>query len=461
MGESIKSSSVRSRSVTVSGEIIAEGTEGSGENTNPRAGANALDWEEPASTGGLHRNCQRRVGQTLCGKWRLDALLGVGGTAGVYVATHRNNGRRVAIKVLHDQFQDHTSSQKQFLREGYVANQIGHPSVVSILDDDIAEDGSLFLVMELLEGESLEAYRVRKGRVLPIDQVLSLSGQLLDVLIKAHEKGIIHRDLKPGNLYIQADGSLKVLDFGLAKLRDLAHKSQGSGPCGTPAYMPPEQARGEREKVDSRSDIWAVGSIMFSLLTGSSVHEGKDPAEMICNAGKRMAPPVKLLAPQLPEVVASVIDRALEFDPADRWPDARTMQFAVRQALCHTQPASLGSGPRSFSKLTSRSRPGIFVVSLTACALVVMVGAMFWRTPSTEMTVSAGRPSAPLHVAPLPPVQQVVALPEPVAPPPEPVIPIAQAVKTVAAPAKVSRHAAPARKAHKNQHTELLLDRPD
>src|SRR5208282_3560858 len=159
---------------------------------------------------------QVRVGQVLKEKWRLDGLLGVGGMAAVYAATHRN-GSRVAIKLLHPELSTHHEVRTRFLREGYVANAVGHEGAVRITDDDVAEDGSAFLVMELLDGETLEDRRIRSGGQLNEDEVLSVADQLLDVLIAAHAKGVIHRDLKPDNVFITRTGQVKLLDYGIAR----------------------------------------------------------------------------------------------------------------------------------------------------------------------------------------------------------------------------------------------------
>src|SRR5260370_28974654 len=141
-----------------------------------------------------------RVGSVLRGKWRLDALLGVGGMAAVYAATHRN-GSRAAVKVLHTEWSVNPPIRSRFLREGYVANKVAHAGAVKVIDDDVAEDGALFLVTELLDGETLDDRRTRLGGRLPEDDVLSVADQLLDVLATAHSKGVVHRDLKPENLF--------------------------------------------------------------------------------------------------------------------------------------------------------------------------------------------------------------------------------------------------------------------
>src|SRR5215469_2975526 len=164
-----------------------------------------------------HPNAEARVGQVLNGKWQIDRVLDVGGMGAVYVATHRN-GRRAAIKVLHARFARDPEVRKRFLREGYVANKLGHPGAVAILDDDIAEDGSPYLVMELLDGESMSAMIQRLGGRAPVSEVLAVAGQVLEVLQIAHKAGIVHRDIKPANIFVTRGGYAKLLDFGLAKV---------------------------------------------------------------------------------------------------------------------------------------------------------------------------------------------------------------------------------------------------
>ena len=165
----------------------------------------------------LHR-ANARLGMVLREKWRLQALLGVGGMAAVYAATHANNGKRVALKVLHAELASNPEVKSRFLREGYVANKVEHPGSVQVLDDDTAEDGSPFLVMELLEGVTLEEHRERApGGVLSSAEVVIIGERILDVIAVAHEKGIVHRDIKPDNIFLTSNGVVKLLDFGIAR----------------------------------------------------------------------------------------------------------------------------------------------------------------------------------------------------------------------------------------------------
>ena len=278
---------------------------------------------------------ERRVGQTLANKWTIDRLVDIGGMAAVFAATHRN-GKKVAIKILHPTIASQADVTERFLREGYVANQVDHPGAVSILDDDVTPDGAPFLVMELLEGESLDGWMQRTGGMLPVADVLAIADQALDTLAAFHAANVIHRDIKPGNLFVTRQGLVKVLDFGLARLRD---PKVGGAPTaagivlGTAAYMPPEQAQGKVDQVDARADVFAVGAVMFRALTGRTIHEGKTAMERLFQAMKERAPSLGIVAPHMPPWVVGVVDKALAFDKGERWTTAQDMRVAVRSTF--------------------------------------------------------------------------------------------------------------------------------
>ena len=277
----------------------------------------------------LTLRARARIGERLIDKWLIDDLLGVGGMAAVYSATHRN-GKRVAIKILHRDGALNEESRARFLREGLVANTVGHKGAVSVLDEDVTEDGAPFFVMELFDGETLD-HRLRRKGPLDVEEVLSATYYLLDVLATAHEKGIIHRDIKPENVFLTRDAEVKVLDFGIAQLRQMSSTTttQVGHTMGTPSFMPPEQARGRWDEVDARSDVWAVGATMFTLLAGRHVHEADTMNEVLLGAMSIPAKPIALYRPELPPAVSEVVDRALSFDKSDRWEGARAMQLAI------------------------------------------------------------------------------------------------------------------------------------
>jgi serine/threonine protein kinase len=292
-----------------------------------------------------------RLGTTLVGKWHLDSLLGEGGMGAVYAATHRN-GARGAVKMLHANAD--ADEIRRFIREGYIANHVDHPAVVRALDDDVAEDGTPFLVMELLEGAALDELAEAKGGRLPVEDVLRVMRDVLDALAAAHDHGVVHRDIKPENIFITVEGQTKLLDFGIAYLPEgcgpPSPKTQCGLVMGTPSFMSPEQARARWDLVGPASDIWAVGATMFTLLAGRFVHEEETVPELLAAAFTRPAPSLREVLPSMAREVVALVDRALELRIADRWGSAREMH----QALL-TAEAAARSVPRSPSRSSLRT----------------------------------------------------------------------------------------------------------
>jgi serine/threonine protein kinase len=327
---------------------------------------------------------QVRIGTTLQDKWTLDSILGVGGMAVVYAATHRN-GKRVAVKMLHPEFSHDEDVRTRFLQEGYAANTIQHDGAVSVLDDDLAPDGSAFIVMEMLEGETVEQRWERCAQRLPVGDVLWIADQLLDVLVAAHAKSVVHRDIKPENLFITKAGAFKVLDFGIAKVFERQHTRQSATRAGmvmgTPAFMAPEQALAHWDEVDGRTDLWAVGATMFMLLSGRHVHEAQSSQEQLILSATAPARSLGGLAPELPRQVVAIVDRALVFDRAGRWPDAATMQSAVRtvlDAIAANEPAAV-----------SVRRPSTTLLGGTATRIAPTAGATLIDTTGLTSGVAA------------------------------------------------------------------------
>src|ERR1051325_6156621 len=242
------------------------------------------------------------LGKVLRRRWTLERVIGTGGTATVYAAKHRN-GSRVAIKVLHPSLQVDPVVREAFLREGYIANRIGVPEVVKVLDEDV-EGAVAYLVMELLTGTTVEVLRERAGgRLAPAD-VVEIACRLLGVLAQAHACGILHRDIKPANLFRTVDPiGMKVLDFGIARIAGtLPGLYQGAaehdGFVGTPVFTAPEQAR--LGTLDERTDLWAVGATMFTLLTGQYVHAGSTTTEVLSSARSAAPLPLKSELERIP-----------------------------------------------------------------------------------------------------------------------------------------------------------------
>jgi len=314
---------------------------------------------------------ETRIGQTIREKYRLERVLGVGGMAAVYLATHRN-GSRAALKILHPELAVHDAHRERFIREAYVANSIEHPGAVRVIDDDIAEDNCPFLVMELLEGETLEGRRRRLGRLDP-REVLRFAHALCDTLAAAHDHGVVHRDIKPENIFLTNLGSLKILDFGIARV---FHESGGLGTrtgamMGTPAFMPPEQALGRRAEIDARTDLWAVGATMFTLLSGQFVHNAESPEEMMVRAATQPAVSLVEVLPEIPVPIAAIVDHALAFKRDERFDSAHVMRDTIAVAYEEAFGEALEAmpipcGPTSASPNSLRSVRSADVVTLLA-----------------------------------------------------------------------------------------------
>lgn len=333
----------------------------------------------------LQKKAEARVGTTLRGKWKLDALIGVGGMGAVYEATHRN-GMRGAVKLLHPERAADNNVKQRFMREGYIANKIDHVGAVRVLDDDDS-DGTVFLVMELLEGHNIEMRALRSEGLMSAEETMIAMDQVLDTLVAAHDKGIIHRDLKPANIFITKNGIVKILDYGIARLTEAAPSASASTEMGigmgTPAFMAPEQARGRWDEVDGRSDIWSVGATMFWMLSGTTVHDEGTGPEMLAATFLVQARPLRSVAKNVPRPLAAVVDRALMLDKKERWSSAREMQRALREAYeeIHGQPLP-GPQPTQHLSMPRISAPSFG--SLERTSDVDMAKRALLSTPSAH-----------------------------------------------------------------------------
>ena len=345
---------------------------------------------------------ERRVGTTLRGKWTLERLLGSGGMAAVYVARHKI-GRRDAIKILHPDIAENKELAARFEQEAHAVNRFKHPGAVSILDIDVAEDGAPFLVMELLEGESLETRRLR-GLIDPAT-ALRLADELLDVLAAAHACDIIHRDIKPDNLFVLPDGRLKVLDFGIARMREGQSRTQYTAlgvTIGTLSYMPPEQVAGD--PIDARADLFAVGCTMFEMASGRLPHEGSTEIELMVKMGMVPAPPLASVFPGANPGLCLVVDRALAFAKERRYPDAATMQADVRALRAGAPP------PHASARIAAGDAPNPPEDSALPAPLEA------YAAPAPTQYETAYRAAGTHHDAPPPSAIEIAAIAVPASP---------------------------------------------
>ncbi len=272
-----------------------------------------------------------RLGQLIAEKYRIERLLGRGGMGEVYQARHIVVGRRFAIKFLHAHLARGRDSASRFLREAQAAGALDSEHIAAVLDFDTAADGAPFLVMEYLAGESLASGLKREG-TLPVPRVLGMLLQVCRGLDVAHRYGIVHRDLKPDNLFVtqRPDGTelIKILDFGIAKLIDGGPHGEATHSgviLGTPYYMAPEQARGEKS-LDARVDIHALGVVGYELLSGQKPHPGDSYNAILAHILTQPVAPLATLRPGLPRGLAAVIERAMAFEPAQRQGSASELE---------------------------------------------------------------------------------------------------------------------------------------
>ncbi|HVV16389.1 MAG TPA: protein kinase [Polyangia bacterium] len=299
--------------------------------------------ERPASTG---------PGEILGGKYRLVRVIGEGAMGRVYEAQHAIVGRRFAVKVLQAELAREPALLERFHREARAAGALESENLASIVDFGHTGDGLPYIVMELLVGEDLSKLIEREGP-LPVARVVALGVQTCRGLAAAHNAGIVHRDLKPANLFVtrRGDGSdlVKILDFGIAKLESAAEAqllnlTRTGSTMGTPLYMSPEQARGEKE-LDHRADIYATAVILYEALSGRMPHQGDSYNALLHHILTQPAPPLTALRPDVPAAVAEAIHAALSPNRDERPQSAMELARALSGYAADVTPPYLRRSP--------------------------------------------------------------------------------------------------------------------
>lgn len=279
------------------------------------------------------------VGTVLDGRYRIDTVLGKGGMGRVYKGEHTGIGKAVAIKVLHANLGRSREATQRFQREALASGRLDHTNIVGVSDFGVLEDGSLYLVMEALEGEALGARLEREKRIPWLDSLEIVRG-VLSGLRHAHERGVVHRDIKPDNIFLavkDGDRIVKILDFGIAKLvagdaNDPASTRTGLT-VGTPAYLSPEQAVGGA--ITPASDLYSTSVVLYEMLTGRPPFEDTDPLAMLTAHVSRDAPTFAEVAPDLvvPPGLEAVIQRGLTKVSSERIQSATEYMEALDQVL--------------------------------------------------------------------------------------------------------------------------------
>jgi eukaryotic-like serine/threonine-protein kinase len=319
----------------------------------PRSSATPLD------SGGVP--AASRVGEVIDGRYRLKAPLGAGAMGAVYDAEHVDIGRRLAIKILHPQYSRNADLVARFRREARAASTIGDPHIVDVTDFGSTRDGCAYFVMERLEGHDLKELLIRE-HTMSVPRAVNIAIQVCHAVNAAHERGIIHRDLKPENIYLVTREStpdfVKILDFGIAKSATLESAdgrslTQPGIAMGTPVYMAPEQATGMA--VDARIDIYAVGTILYEMLTGVPPIDGDDVLEVLTRKATEDPSPPSMLNAAVPAYLDEVVMRALARDPAQRPQTLGLLEQELRRGGPRQAPHEgllgmmVGAGAASFA----------------------------------------------------------------------------------------------------------------
>ncbi len=309
------------------------------------------------------------VGQKV-GSFEIVEMIGRGGMGVVYLARDTKLKRSVAIKSMPVELQADSTARTRFRREAELLASLNHPNIAAIHDIIEQEEGTSYLVLEYVPGQTL-AQRIAH-KPLKLEEAFSIGQQIAEAVSAAHEKGIVHRDLKPGNIKITPEGKVKVLDFGLAKATSSQDKNQGTAitqpgrVIGTPAYMSPEQARGK--STDHRTDIWSFGCIMYEMLTGNVPFEGETATDTVARILER-EPDWEVLPQEIPANIRALLRRCLEKDPRRRLRDIGDAAIEIKETL--TLPAT-ATAARLTAPVRTLWRWAI-AIGLAVTALVVLL----------------------------------------------------------------------------------------
>jgi serine/threonine-protein kinase len=376
------------------------------------------------------------------GPYRIVRKLGQGGMGTVYLGEHTLLGRQAAIKVLLPGMSAQEEAVQRFFNEARAVTRIADPGIVQVFDFGFHPDGNAFIIMELLEGEAMDHRLARVGRF-GVNECVRVMRQICASLAAAHAKGVIHRDLKPENIILVSDGAVaggeraKILDFGIAKLiepdpnTEPALRTQTGTMIGTPVYMSPEQCRGDGE-VDHRTDVYAIGCVMCTMLTGKPPFDLRAPGELVVAHLLDTPPRVSSRVAELPEIIDRIVDRCLQKEPAVRFQTMIELGHALEAAERTVSPSTaaptidaetrfVASGPTTMTRATGqatvRERPAKAAPARRWLAAAVVGAAIAAGVVGVAM-LRGGGDGEPVVV----PAKVVAPVVEPKVAPVEPVI---------------------------------------
>ena len=336
------------------------------------------------------------VGETIADRYELEELVGHGGMSSVYKARDSLLERHVALKILHEQYVEDEDFVERFKREARSVAQLQHPNIVTVIDR--GEDGGRqFIVFEYIDGENLKEYVARKGR-LDVPEALDLAIAVARGLAFAHEHGLVHRDVKPQNVLLNGDGRPKVTDFGIARSLDVDGMTQTGTVLGTSNYIAPEQASGER--VDAHTDVYALGAVLYELLTGEVPFPGESFVAVAMKHVNEPPPNVLDRRGDVPLRVAAAVDRALEKDPDQRFPTMDAFAAELEACLAELDREEDGDATMVIparQRLQSRKRRSwvpLGIALLALLAIGAIVAGFLLLGGSEGESSSAGKPAA-------------------------------------------------------------------
>ncbi len=268
------------------------------------------------------------IGKRLDGRYSIESLVGVGGMANVYRGTDLKTGNQIAVNVLKDEFLDNEELVRRFKNESKAISILSHPNIVKVYDVSVT-DKLQYIVMEYVDGITLKEYLKQRGGALTWKETVHFATQILSALQHAHSKGIIHRDVKPQNIMLLADGSIKMMDFGIARFSRAQSQTVSDKAIGSVHYISPEQAKGER--TDARTDIYSVGVMLYEMLSGRLPFDGDGAVSIAIMQISEKPKPLAEIAPQTPAGLRQITEKAMEKDPDKRYQSAQEMLAAIEE----------------------------------------------------------------------------------------------------------------------------------
>ena len=266
------------------------------------------------------------IGRRLDGRYLIQSLVGVGGMANVYRGVDEKTGNAIAVKVLKEEFLDNEELVRRFKNESKAISILSHPNIVKVYDVSVT-DRLQYIVMEYVDGITLKEYLKQRGGALTWKETVHFATQVLGALQHAHAKGIIHRDVKPQNIMLLADGSIKMMDFGIARFSRAQSQTVSDKAIGSVHYISPEQAKGDR--TDARTDIYSVGVMLYEMLSGRLPFDGDGAVSIAIMQISDKPKPLAQVAPNVPEGLRQITEKAMEKDPAKRYQSAQEMLDAI------------------------------------------------------------------------------------------------------------------------------------